>query len=112
MNKPDAVLTMRETEKWMAFLNIFRGIHPRIETQAIQVFLLVAQYEGRAQHQIADMLGTTQASVSRNLALLANYNDNSMGLVALRESPEDRRHKEIHLTSKGRMILQQIKAIS
>ena len=103
---------MKETTKWLAFLNLFRSLHPRIETQTIQVFLTVAQYENRSQKAIADMLGTSQAAVSRNLALLATYGDVEMGLIKLEESLDDRRHKTVSLTPAGRSLLLQIKALS
>jgi DNA-binding MarR family transcriptional regulator len=103
---------MKENTKWLAFLNLFRSLHPRIETQTISIFLTVAQYEGRTQAEIAKMLDTTQASVSRNLALLANYSEVEMGLVRLEESLDDRRAKIISLTPAGRSLLLQIKALS
>lgn len=111
-NRNEPILTMKETTKWLAFLNLFRSLHPRIETQTIAIFLTVAQYEGRTQGEIAKMLDTTQASVSRNLALLATYSEVEMGLVKLDESLEDRRHKTVSLTPAGRSLLLQIKALS
>jgi DNA-binding MarR family transcriptional regulator len=104
-------LSLKDYNRWVAFLNIFRAIHPRIETQAIHAFLYVAQHEGKTQREIADAVGTTQASISRNLALLSDYTNSPMHLLTMRESPTDRRQKEYALTTRGRMVLQQLRAL-
>jgi hypothetical protein len=111
MTKPTDELSMKEAHKWASFLNVFRTMHPRIEAQTIVTFLMVASHEGRTQQQIAELVGTTQSSVSRNLAALAQYGDVALDLVTIRENPENRRQKEVRLTPKGRMVIQQIRAI-
>jgi DNA-binding MarR family transcriptional regulator len=105
-------MTLKEYNRWIAFINVFREIHPRIEMQAIHVFLYVATHQGKSQRDIALALDTTQASVSRNLALLSDYTNSPMHLLSMRESVEDRRAKEYTLTPRGRMVMQQLKALA
>ena len=59
-------LPLKDYTRWAAFLNVFRALHPRIETQMILVFLHIAAFPGRTQSDIAKDIGTTQATVSRN----------------------------------------------
>jgi len=110
MTKPTD-LTLKEFDKWNAFLSVFRTLHPRIEAQMISVFLTIAMYEGKTQNQIAEMVGISQSSVSRNISALANFNGIALDLVSMRENPDDRRLKEVRLTAKGKMVLSQIRAL-
>jgi len=110
MNKPNELDT-RSFDKWTAFLNVFRTLHPRIETQMIMVFLAVARWEGKTQTQIGEMVGLSQSSVSRNLSALANFRGTALDLITVRENPMDRRHKEVALTHKGKMVLTQLRAL-
>jgi DNA-binding MarR family transcriptional regulator len=104
------LLGPRAHDKYVAFLDVFSVIHPRIEVGAIRTFLYVAQHEGKTQREIADAIGTTQASVSRNLALLSDYTSRPMRLLEVRTSPVDRRRKEYALTRKGRAAVLQLGA--
>lgn len=106
-----SILNLRETMKLVEFLDLFRERHARIETTTIQVFLAVAQFERTTQKALADMLGTTQATISRNLKLLASYDANGMGLVKLQENAADRRNKTVRLTHEGRLLLQRVKGL-
>lgn len=105
-------ISLKDFNRWVAFLNVFRAIHPRIEAQMIHVFLAVAAYPDRSQQEIADMVGITQTSVSRNLAMLSKHHNIALDLVEIRENPENRRYKLVSLTPKGKALLAQLRGLS
>jgi DNA-binding MarR family transcriptional regulator len=110
-NQDPHALTLKEYNKLAAILNLFRTLHERIEMPAILVFLYVAHNTDKSQRDIARAMDMTQASVSRNLAVLSDYTNNAMHVISMREVPGDRRAKEYSLTPRGRAVLQQLKAL-
>lgn len=58
------------------------------------------------------MIGLTQTSVSRNVAMLSKYREASLDLVSVRENPMNRRTKLVVLTPKGKALLAQLKGLT
>lgn len=108
--KADAKRALDVMQKWhsvMATLDI--------PAQALTVFyFLAAQKEEEVpQQHLGEALGMSEASVSRNLALLSGGRSASLpgpGLIQGREDPAYRRRKLVSLTPKGRAFLAQLVA--
>lgn len=77
--------------------------YPDVQAQTLVAFLTVALHGETNAAALAKTLGTTSASVSRNLSRLSQgfYDDPGLGLIEQWEDPMDRRHKVIKLTPAG-----------
>tara|TARA_B100001250_G_scaffold395315_1_gene400084 strand:+ start:770 stop:1096 length:327 start_codon:yes stop_codon:yes gene_type:complete len=96
--------------KARALLNViehFRLIDSGMHAQSMSIFLYVAEYDPKAvaMQEIAQEIGVSQASVSRNVALLSSttrYRTKGPNLLQAAEDPNERRSKLVTLTHKGR----------
>ncbi len=104
-------LSLREYNHWNSLFSLFRELHPRIELQMIQLFLLVAHRPGKTQKEYGELVGLSQSSVSRNFSALSNLTEDGFGLLSLKDNPLDRRLMLVTLTAKGHELLRKIKAI-
>ena len=102
--------TLNATGKSMFdFISKFRTLSNEIQAQTIQTFLYVAMSEKREipMSELADALGLSQASVSRNVSFYSKINRHrvkGVGLLGSREDPKERRKKLVYLTNKGNMF--------
>lgn len=42
-------LSLKDFNRWVAFLNVFRAVHPRVEAPMMHLFLCIAMYPDRTQ---------------------------------------------------------------
>jgi DNA-binding MarR family transcriptional regulator len=85
-----------------------------VELQALLVFLVVAARERAfAMQELEEILGLSQASVSRNVALLSIGTISNPGprLIKSYEDPQYRRRKKIRLTARGSELFEEIRRI-
>lgn len=87
----------------------FRKLNPEMPMQTAMTFVLIAEAgeRGIEHRHLADRLGVAKASVSRNCALLGDYDARGRPgyeLVYSVENPENRRAKIAYLTPKGRRL--------
>lgn len=90
-------------------LEEFRKIDPQMPPQTAQVFLWVCIQDGITMKDLAERVGISQSSTSRNVAALSKehrYGKPGYDLVAATEDPMERRRKIVKLTPKGRRIAQ------
>lgn len=97
-------------------MKVLQELHPRFELGAAILFLEIAKGSGATQAELADRLRTTQASVSRRLTLLSDYDSREgrpapLNLIRLRTKPDDRRAKEVQLTAHGQKIARKLSSI-
>lgn len=80
--------------------------YPDIQTQTVVAFLVVATHGEMPMAGLAKHMKTTTASVSRNMAVLANGSKGKPGLelVETWEDPMDRRFKTVRLTARGKAL--------
>ena len=80
-----------------------------MQAQSIAVFLKVAKHPVPIKMaEIAEELGLSQSTVSRNVAYLGDWNRHKTrghGLLEAYEDPMERRRKLVRLTAKGRRFL-------
>lgn len=85
----------------------FRKLNPDMTLQAVEVFMLIARDEGTSISAIVKQTGISLGGGSCHVAYLGSYDRNKkpgLGLVEQKEVLEDRRTKELKLTSRGRML--------
>ena len=76
--------------------------------QQMQVLVDIGLREGTTVGEVAERLDVSLAGASRNIDILANYGrrqKNGLGLIERRDVLEDRRVKELHLTTQGRRLV-------
>lgn len=109
----DAKLTPLSLEKECEFLlkaiERFREIDAEMQAQSIAVLLKVAKHPVPIKMaDIAEELGLSQSTVSRNVAYLGDWNRHKTkghGLLEAYEDPMERRRKLVRLTAKGKRFL-------
>jgi len=94
-------------------VNSFRKIGNEIQAQTMQTFLFIAMCENReiAMSSLAQRLGMSQASVSRNISYFMKTNrlhQAGPGFLETREDPKERRRKLVKLTNKGHMFYEEL----
>ena len=97
---------MKKCNKLINVIEKFRIIDAGMHAQAMVIFLYVAQRSPNPipMSEIAEHVGVTQASVSRNVALLSSwtrYKTKGPNLVEAYEDANERRRKLVKLTHKG-----------
>lgn len=96
-------------------LEAFRQHHRDILTTEVLVFLHVAVNDGMQMSELQDLLGVSQAAVSRNVYFLSKYGANNregLELIQLVEDTENRRRRRLYLTPKGKAFLRQLEVIN
>lgn len=82
-----------------------------IPTQTIEVFLRVCSEPGITMTRLADVVGISQSSVSRNVAMLSkHFKPGKAGLdcVEAREDLHERRRKVVNPTAHGTAVLKKL----
>ncbi|MBV9288574.1 MAG: winged helix-turn-helix transcriptional regulator [Hyphomicrobiales bacterium] len=100
-----------EIHRLMAVVELVRGDDPVMPIQMLQTFLAVAKQPGISMQQLGEILKTSQASCSRNVAALGKWHkfgEPGLDLVEAVEDPVERRRKIMFLTAKGRVRVQEI----
>jgi DNA-binding MarR family transcriptional regulator len=111
-------MSVQGIRKAIRLLEEFRKLDQELQMQAAVTFLLIAEAgdEGIRQLDLQNRLGMSQASASRNVALLTKVHwrgpkYEGHDLVAREEDPNDRRNKIVRLTARGRRFLSTINNI-
>lgn len=91
-----------------------RGVYPDMTLNQVAVLLTVAANPGISQSEIMEQTGLADSSASRIVAILSSYGNRGTGpyhLVELVPSENDRRFKTLHLTKKGRALIEKLLTI-
>lgn len=93
----------------------FREIDGEMQAQAIAVLLKVAKNPlPLKMAEIAEELGLSQSTISRNVAYLGDWNRRKEAghkLVEAYEDPAERRRKLVRLTAKGKRFVKSLNEI-
>lgn len=101
-------MTQRNLKKTLIAFEQFRAINPAMPVQQVQTFIFVCEnqdnHDGVSIKDIAEGLGFSQASASRNVAAFTAWTRHKREgpdlLVAI-EDPQNRTIKKVSLTAKG-----------
>lgn len=103
---------LKELHKILAILEELRKLDAEMQLQTAATFILVAQRDGGiTMKELADQLGISQASCSRNVAALSRWhrlNKPGHDLVIATEDPAERRRKIVFLTPKGKRVIKSL----
>ena len=97
---------MKKTDNLIKAIEHFRFIDSGMHAQAMIIFLHIAKSnpEPVAMSDLSERIGITQASVSRNVALLSSltrYKTKGPNLLEAYEDVMERRRKLVKLTRRG-----------
>ena len=95
-------------------LEEFRKLDPTMPSQTAAIFLYVAVHPGCTMKDVAEALGTSESSVSRNVSALSDWHRlkrPGLGLVTKDYDPYELRRRIINLTPKGQRVLNSLSAI-
>jgi len=99
----------KECEHILKIIERFREIDSEMQAQSIAVILKVAKHPVPIKMaDIAEELGLSQSTVSRNVAYLGDWNRHKTkghGMLEAYEDPMERRRKLVRLTAKGKRFL-------
>ncbi|MDC0200579.1 hypothetical protein OAJ40_01710 [Candidatus Pelagibacter sp.] len=87
----------------------FSKLDKNISMQAVGIFAYVCIYEGTTSTDLANYFNLTKARTSRWLQILSSVSRTrisgvGLGLIQLKEDPNDFRKKNLHLTNKGKEL--------
>lgn len=97
----------------ITIVRIFKQLDQYMTAQAMEIFLQVALDEGLSIVDIEKRLTVNRATASRSVQYFTDlYKPGQPGLGLMRtvEHPQDRRMKEVYLTSKGKTLAEVIAA--
>ena len=101
----------RYLDKVSSLFQAFRQLDITIPLQLAYTFILCATYEGESVGDIAKRAGFATSTTSRHILDLGAFDrkkNPGYGLVETRIDPMELRRKTVHLTPKGRNLLNQI----
>jgi len=92
-------------------METLRSVHQDMTLNQVLVLLTVAANEGITQKQVVDLMGLTDGSVARIVAILSKYGNRGTGpfnLIDMRIDDADRRQRALFLTPEGRRLVNSI----
>ena len=101
----------RHLDKVTSLFQAFRSLDSTMPLQLAYTFILCATYEGESVGDIARRAGFAISTTSRHILDLREYDrqkNPGYGLVETRIDPMELRRKTVHLTNKGKNLLNQL----
>lgn len=119
MNKPPVPMkpsTTLEPQKRVIMkldraINALREHDAEMQAQTISILLQVAVNPGIAMRALEERTGLRSSSVSRNVTALSDLHRSGkpgLGMVVAKEDPDDRRSKQVFLTTKGNRVVERL----
>ena len=108
------VITDLQIDRLRKVMDLMRVFDEQIPAQVFCTFFYVASHEGCTNTDICKDLELKPSSASRCTDWLSEYHrlgKPGMGLIVKTKDPFDSRIKRLHLTSKGKLVVQQIKEL-
>ena len=119
----ETIISLKETKinhheaasSLLRIIERFREIDSEMQAQSMAVLLKVAKSPlPLKMGEIAEELGLSQATISRNVAYLGDWNRHKQAghkLVEAYEDPAERRRKLVRLTAKGKRFVKSLNEI-
>lgn len=109
-DKADVEGSNQSTHTFLNILQTLRKVDGEFPLQYSICLAEIAMEEGMSLTALSKKTGLGLSTVSRIVGALSQYrqNGNPYGLVELKVSEQERRRKELYLTSKGRKLLASI----
>lgn len=102
-----------ELEALLYAVQAFRGLDPEIQAQTVATFLFIAMKNRPVlMQELTDAIDVSQASISRNVAVLSEVHRKGKAghkLIEAWENPDNRRQKFVQLTQRGHMFVKTLR---
>lgn len=101
----------KHLDKVSGLFQAFRALDPTMPLQLAYTFILCATFEGESVGDIARRAGFALSTTSRHILDLGEHDRNKnpgYQLVESRTDPMELRRKTVHLTPKGRNLINQL----
>lgn len=111
MDRQAKVRTGSGLRKLFRSIEAFRGLNSEMPMQTASIFLMIAMKPGVHQRDLPDLLGLSQASISRNLRVLGKVNRQGkpgLDLVEQRIGSLGGKTPELHLTPAGKVMARRL----
>ena len=107
-------ITDYQIDRLRKVMDLMRVFDEQIPAQVFCTFFYIASHQGCISSDLCRDLGLKASSASRCTDWLSDYHrlgKPGMGLIVKTKDPFDSRIKRLDLTSKGKLIVQQIKEL-
>ena len=103
-------MTNKKMKKLQNILQELIAIDPEFPIQWVTVFAEIAGEEGISLKDISDRTGISMSVMSRTIGALSNARrmGKPYGLVVVKHAKDDRRRKELFLSSKGKKLVERL----
>lgn len=103
-------LTSAHTDLFLDLLHQLEQVDPEFPLNYSICLVHIAKDEGMSLTQLSERAHLSLSTVSRIVGALSNYRQNgqSYGLVEMRVAENERRRKELYLTTKGWALMKSI----
>jgi len=103
-------MTSKKMKKLQTILQELIAIDPEFPIQWVTVFAEIASEEGISLKDISDRTGISMSVMSRTIGALSNARrmGKPYGLVVVKHAKDDRRRKELFLSTKGKKLVEKL----
>lgn len=100
----------KKLKKFENVLDALATVDPEFPIQWASVYSYIAKNEGCALKDVSDDTGISMSVMSRTIGALSNYRrmGKPYGLVLVKTAKDDKRRKELFLSTKGKKLLTKI----
>jgi DNA-binding MarR family transcriptional regulator len=100
----------KKLKKLQTILQELIAIDPEFPIQWVTVFAEIAAEEGISLKDISDRTGISMSVMSRTIGALSNARrmGKPYGLVMVKHAKDDRRRKELFLSTKGKKLVERL----
>lgn len=95
-------------------IEVFRELNSEMPMQTASIFLMIAMKPGVHQRDLPDLLGLSQASISRNiqnLSKMTRQGSPGLDLIEQRIGSLGGKTPELHLTAAGRALASRLRSL-
>ena len=98
----------KNIEKIAQLLREFQKVDSELPLQYAVCLIEISRYEGCSLTDLSNKTGMPLSTISRIVGALSRHRQSgkAYGLISSKPSPTERRKKELHLTAKGRAIIE------
>lgn len=104
---------IKDLTRLTSIIEEFRKMDAEMQMQTAMAFLLIAKNEGCTVKELGSWLGLSGAAASRNVAALSDVHRKGRSghnVIVAKVDLDDRRSRKLHLTPKGKAILNTLAA--
>jgi DNA-binding MarR family transcriptional regulator len=103
-------MTNKKLKKLQNILQELIAIDPEFPIQWVTVFAEIAGEEGISLKDVSDRTGISMSVMSRTIGALSNARrmGKPYGLVVVKHAKDDRRRKELFLSTRGKKLVEKL----